>query len=72
VCDENLRAIVNVFQPEWLIGVGDFAARRAGEVFDGETLKIGRMLHPSPACPASNRNWAGKATAQLRKAGVWR
>jgi single-strand selective monofunctional uracil DNA glycosylase len=72
VCDENLRVIVRVLQPEWLIGVGDFAARRAGEVFPGETLKIGRVLHPSPACPASNRNWAGKATAQLRKAGVWR
>jgi single-strand selective monofunctional uracil DNA glycosylase len=70
-CDENLRAIANILRPEWLIGVGDFAARRASEVLRGETLKIGRVLHPSPACPASNRNWAGKATAQLRKLGVW-
>jgi hypothetical protein len=28
-------------------------------------------LHPSPACPASNNNWAGTATAQLRDLGIW-
>jgi single-strand selective monofunctional uracil DNA glycosylase len=70
-CDQHLRTTVEVLQPEWLIGVGDFAAKRAREIFPDATLKIGQILHPSPACPASNRDWSGKATAQLQKLGVW-
>jgi single-strand selective monofunctional uracil DNA glycosylase len=71
ICDEHLREIVRILEPEWLIGVGDFAAKRAHEVVADETLRVGRVLHPSPACPESNVNWTGKATAQLRKLGVW-
>lgn len=71
-CDEHLRAVGKVLQPEWLIGIGDFAAKRAGEVFAGTPVKVGRVLHPSPASPAANRDWAGQAETQLRKLGVWR
>lgn len=70
-CDEHLRAVVTVLKPEWLIGIGDFAAKRASEVFVGTPLKVGRILHPSPASPAANRDWAGQAEAQLRALGVW-
>jgi single-strand selective monofunctional uracil DNA glycosylase len=35
------------------------------------TFKTGRVLHPSPASPAANRDWAGAATKQLVKLGVW-
>jgi single-strand selective monofunctional uracil DNA glycosylase len=82
LCDEHLREIVSILKPEWLIGVGEFAAQRVmlatakpcgegGSIFPGEPPRVGRILHPSPACPESNVNWAGKATAQLRKLGVW-
>jgi single-strand selective monofunctional uracil DNA glycosylase len=71
LCDEHLREVNRVLQPEWLIGVGEFAAKRAAEVFDDGSLRVGRILHPSPACPESNVDWAGKATAQLQKLGVW-
>ena len=71
-CDESLRAAGRILQPEWIIGIGDFAARRAGEVFAGTPVKAGKILHPSPASPAANRDWAGQAEAQLRKLGVWR
>lgn len=70
-CDRHLRAVVACLQPDWLIGVGDFAARRAEEVCGDGHLKIGRILHPSPASPAANRNWAGVATRQLQTLGVW-
>jgi single-strand selective monofunctional uracil DNA glycosylase len=70
-CDRNLRRTVEALQPEYLVGIGDFAAKRAAEVFPQGTVKIARILHPSPASPASNRNWAAKATAQLRQSGVW-
>ena len=71
ICDDYLRIAIASFQPEWLIGVGDFAAKRAEQVFAGEKLRVGRILHPSPASPAANRDWAGAATAQMRSLGVW-
>jgi single-strand selective monofunctional uracil DNA glycosylase len=71
MCDLHLREVVETLRPEWLIGVGDFAAKRAEEAFAGDSLKIGRVLHPSPASPAANRDWAGKATGQLRELGIW-
>ena len=72
-CDEHLRAVITALQPEWVIGVGAFAeerANRAKEAMNG-SFKTGRVLHPSPASPAANRDWAGAATKQLVKLGVW-
>jgi single-strand selective monofunctional uracil DNA glycosylase len=71
-CDEHLREAVRILRPEWLVGVGDFAAKRAGEVFPDGPVKLGRILHPSPASPAANRDWAGVVTRQLRKLGIWK
>ena len=71
ICDEHLREIVRILQPEWLIGIGDFAAKRAMLIFSNRALRIGRILHPSPSCPESNVDWAGKATRQLQALGVW-
>ncbi|HEY5911063.1 MAG TPA: uracil-DNA glycosylase family protein [Verrucomicrobiae bacterium] len=71
VCDEHLRVSVSVLQPEWLIGVGDFAFKRALAVLGLRGPKLGRILHPSPASPAANRNWEALAEAQLRDLGVW-
>jgi single-strand selective monofunctional uracil DNA glycosylase len=75
-CDEHLREIVRILKPQWLIGVGDFAVKRAVAVFSQPDMPVrlglGQILHPSPACPASNKNWAGSVTAQLRSLGVWR
>ena len=71
-CDDHLRAVVEILQPEWLIGVGDFAAKRAMSIFgESSPPRLGQILHPSPACPASNNDWAGKVTRQLRELGVW-
>ena len=68
-CDKHLSEVVRILDPAWVIGVGDFAATRAEHVLDG--VKVGRILHPSPASPAANRDWAGQATAQLCELGVW-
>lgn len=69
-CDEHLRRVVEILQPEWLIGVGDFAARRAVEIFPSSP-RVGKILHPSPASPAANRGWAAQAERQLETLGVW-
>lgn len=70
-CDAHLQNLVNVLQPDWLIGVGAFAEGRARAALDSFDLKIGRVLHPSPASPAANRGWGEQATRQLEALGVW-
>ncbi len=71
VCNEHLARLVEILEPEWVIAVGDFALNRAKEVLSGSTLKLGRILHPSPANPAANRDWAGLAAEQLQGLGLW-
>jgi single-strand selective monofunctional uracil DNA glycosylase len=70
-CDAHLRAVVEALQPEWLIGIGNWAEKRAAEALGDMNLKFGRVLHPSPASPAANRGWAEAATRQLTELGVW-
>lgn len=72
VCNEHLRRLVTVLRPEWVIGIGAFAEARAAEALAGVNIKIGRILHPSPASPAANRGWSEAATRQLVALGVWR
>jgi single-strand selective monofunctional uracil DNA glycosylase len=71
ICDEHLRDVVRILEPGWLIGVGEFAAKRAANADVDLPLTFGRILHPSPSCPESNVDWAGKVTRQLRGLGVW-
>lgn len=70
-CDEHLREIIETLAPEWVVGVGDFAWRRAQAIAAGRSFNVGRILHPSPASPAANRNWARVATTQLEQLGIW-
>lgn len=71
-CDAYVAAHLRLLQPEILVGVGAFAetclARVAAAV--GLAPRIGRVLHPSPASPAANRDWAGTATKQLAELGI--
>lgn len=71
-CDQHLREMVEILQPEWLIGVGAFAEGRAKQALSGSDLKFGRILHPSPASPAANRGWAEQATKQMIALGIWK
>ncbi|HCN68058.1 MAG TPA: single-stranded DNA-binding protein [Candidatus Accumulibacter sp.] len=70
-CDAHLRVLVSVLQPSWVIGVGAFAEQRATAALAGTPVRIGRVLHPSPASPAANRGWAAAATRQMQALGVW-
>jgi single-strand selective monofunctional uracil DNA glycosylase len=69
-CDAALREIVALLAPEQVIGVGGFAERRAQEALQGTDVTISCILHPSPASPLANKNWAGSIEAQLRAAGI--
>ena len=69
--DLHLRRVMEIAHPDWMIGVGAFAAKKLERLF-GTGRTIGRILHPSPASPAANRGWAQAATRQLEKIGVWK
>lgn len=71
-CDRHLRALVEILEPQWVIGIGVFAARRAELVLENYRGQIGKIAHPSPASPAANRDWAGAVSGRLRELGIWR
>ncbi|MBI4660178.1 MAG: single-stranded DNA-binding protein [Verrucomicrobia bacterium] len=70
-CDHHLLRVVESLRPGWLVGVGDFAEKRAKVAVTNRSVSIGKMLHPSPANPAANKDWAGQAIQQLKALGVW-
>jgi single-strand selective monofunctional uracil DNA glycosylase len=72
VCDTHLRRVLEILEPEWLIGIGGFAAKRGEEVAPALGIKVGQILHPSPASPAANRGWAKLVTKQLVDLGIWK
>jgi single-strand selective monofunctional uracil DNA glycosylase len=69
-CDRHLRRIVDLLAPRWVVGIGAFAETRAREALSDRPVRIGRILHPSPANPRAQRDWAGQARAQLALLGV--
>ena len=77
-CDRHLAACVTALQPEWLIGVGGFAEKRLRALVEGplldntlaRRLKVGQILHPSPASPAANRGWAEAVDAAMTGYGL--
>jgi single-strand selective monofunctional uracil DNA glycosylase len=69
-CDEALRRIVELLRPRHVVGVGAFAADRARRVLGDLPLGLGTILHPSPASPLANVDWAGTAARQLRDCGI--
>ena len=68
-CDRHLRRFVRVLEPEWVVGIGAFAEARAREALGGG-VRIGRILHPSPANPRAQRDWGGEARRQLEALGI--
>lgn len=72
-CDRHLQSVLSILQPQTVVAVGVYAEsclKRALQTGCCDA-QLTRILHPSPASPAANKDWAGKATAQLTEAGVW-
>ncbi len=79
-CDRRLVRLVEVYRPDWVVGVGAFARRKLEGLFGPRAERaglahapahIGTVLHPSPASPVANRGWAEAAERQLVEQGVW-
>lgn len=70
-CDEFLAQVIEFLDPRWLVGVGAFAENVLRRVAaDQPQRQVARILHPSPASPAANRDWAGTVTRQLADLGI--
>ena len=69
-CDRHLAAVVRALAPEWVVGIGSFAEERAREALADAPLRIGRILHPSPANPRAQSRWGEAAARELRALGV--
>lgn len=72
-CDEALRELVIALKPRYCIGVGAFAEKCLERALSGvksHEYKIGKILHPSPASPHANRDWAGGALKGFKALGV--
>ena len=65
-CDLCLRDVIEILEPEIVVGIGNFAEERAKRSLEGMNLKVIKILHPSPASPQSNKNWGEKVLEQLK------
>jgi single-strand selective monofunctional uracil DNA glycosylase len=67
-CNDALARVAEALDPALVVGIGGFAELRAREAL-GSGVRIGRILHPSPASPAANRDWPVIVDAELRTLG---
>ena len=74
-CDQHLQKSLLLLEPEFAVGVGAYAQACLKRVCDShvnlQSIKVSKILHPSPASPAANRGWAEQATIQMVEAGIW-
>lgn len=72
-CQAHLCKLIEILQPEFLIGVGAYAEGKlkTAAIALNYEAKLGRILHPSPASPAANRGWAEAAERQLKELQIW-
>src|SRR5215510_8369395 len=67
--DRHLGAALTALAPQFAIGIGAFAEKRIRAVLEGDLvegavarkIRVGQILHPSPASPAANRGWVDAA-----------
>lgn len=70
-CDRALQRSVDYFKPRFVIGIGAFAEKRLRAALQTTSgVVIGRILHPSPASPLANMNWAARVDSQLNSYGI--
>lgn len=70
VCDESLRWLTLLIKPQFVIGVGKFAAERAKIALAGMDITTFGITHPSPANPKANQGWAGLIDREMEAQGL--
>jgi len=69
-CDRALRQTVAWMAPRHVVGIGEFAARRAAAALADLDVRVGRITHPSPANPKANRGWEILIERELADMGI--
>jgi single-strand selective monofunctional uracil DNA glycosylase len=67
ICDKALAETIRVLTPKHVVGIGNYAAKRASKVTGADVIC---MPHPSPASPAANTGWEAAAREALTDAGL--
>ncbi|TWT86459.1 uracil-DNA glycosylase family protein [Neorhodopirellula pilleata] len=76
-CDQHLQEVIETIPWKHLIGVGAYAEacfERVLQCVDApkkREMTLSKILHPSPASPAANRDWAGTVIRQMQQCGAW-
>ena len=70
VCDRALLRTIEWLAPQYVVGVGQFASKRAGIALSALDVRIGQITHPSPANPKANTGWEDLVTKELEDLGI--
>ena len=70
VCDKALAKAVRILNPQYVVGVGNFAEGRIKIACQDLDVCIGRITHPSPANPKANRGWVPLIENELHELGI--
>nr|CAB3266413.1 single-strand selective monofunctional uracil DNA glycosylase [Phallusia mammillata] len=76
VCDNALLECIRVLRVQIIVAVGKYAAERALHVLrssgddSSASIRVERILHPSPASPQANSGWEEVVTRQLQESGI--
>ncbi|MBD61401.1 single-stranded DNA-binding protein [bacterium] len=70
LCSEFLLSLVLAMNCEWVIGIGNYAELKAKKILKKTHVKVGKVLHPSPASPLANKGWSKMATKQMISYGL--
>lgn len=70
ICDQALQRSIEIFKPQWVVGIGNFAEKRIKAALKDVDLKTGRITHPSPANPKANRGWVPLVESELSAMGI--
>lgn len=73
-CDQHLKESLRLLKPKILVGIGNYAYECLGRVSQADPelqgCEVIKILHPSPASPASNRGWSQSVESALSGAGI--
>ncbi len=69
-CDRALCRTVARLKPQYVIGIGRFAEARARIALADTGVKIGCILHPSPATPRATSGWTKLVEKQFAALGI--
>jgi single-strand selective monofunctional uracil DNA glycosylase len=70
ICDHAMQQTMAFLKPEYVIGVGQFAAERARIALSGLDITVDKITHPSPANPKANRGWEKIITKEFSEIGI--